>query len=68
MQKFTAMGLSQIAPGGVPTPSSQKSVWNKIRNWFSISYQSYVEHYLSQSVDRADFSYREKHLQHKGLL
>ena len=68
MQKFTAMGLSQIAPGGVPTPSSQKSVWNKIRNWFSISYQSEAEFYLSKSVDIADFEYRERQLKYKGLL
>lgn len=30
--------------------------------------QSFAEIYLSQSIDRADFSFREKRLQQKGLL
>ena len=27
-----------------------------------------VEHFLSKSVDRADFECREKHLKYKGIL
>jgi len=32
------------------------------------SHTSVAEHYLSKSIDRADFDYREKVLRHKGLL
>lgn len=68
MQMTTILGLSQIAPGGLPTPSTQTSVLKRIIQWFERPYQSEAEVFLSQSVDRADFEYRERQLKYKGLL
>ena len=68
MQMTTTLGLSQIALGGLPTPSTQTSVWKRIIQWFERPYQSDAEVFLSQSVDRADFEYRERQLKYKGLL
>jgi hypothetical protein len=68
MQITTALGLSQVALGGLPTPSTKTSVLKKITQWFNRPYQSEAEVFLSQSVDRADFEYRERQLKYKGLL
>ena len=68
MQITTTLGLSQIALGGLPTPSTQTSVLKRIIQWFERPYQSDAEVFLAQSVDRADFEYRERQLKYKGLL
>ena len=41
-------------------------LWLWLENKFKIP--SVAERYLSKSIDRADFSYREKILQQKGIL
>ena len=68
MQITTTLGLSQIALGGLPTPSTQTSVLKRIIQSFERPYQSEAEVFLAQSVDRADFEYRERQLKYKGLL
>ena len=68
MNVTTTLGLSQVALGGLPTPSTQSSVLKRIKQWFYRPYQSEAEVFLSQSVDRADFEYRERQLKYKGLL
>ena len=41
-----------------------------LKTWLDKKFRipSVAETYLSKSIDRADFSYREKVLQQKGLL
>ena len=68
MNQILLSGLSQVALGGLQTPSTKKSGWKTFTKWFKSSYQSEAERYLSQSVDRADFEYRERQLKYKGLL
>lgn len=46
---------------------------SKLNDWYEslVGYfrlKSFAELYLAKSIDRADFSYREKLLRHKGLL
>ncbi len=43
-----------------------KNIWEWLERKFYIP--TIAEIYLSQSIDRADFSFREKRLQQKGLL
>lgn len=42
----------------------------KLTNWLKQKFKikSQAELYLAKSIDRADFSFREKVLQQKGLL
>lgn len=68
MQITTALGLSQVASGGLSAPSIKTPILKRIIPWFKRPYQSQAEQYLSQSVDRADFEYRERQLKYKGLL
>ncbi len=41
-------------------------IWSWLEKKFKVP--SVAELYLSKSIDRADFSYREKILQQKGIL
>lgn len=46
---------------------------SKLNDWYKtlvkfLKVKSIAELYLAKSIDRADFSYREKVLRHKGLL
>lgn len=68
MQVITALGLSQVALGGLSAPSIKTPVLKRITQWFKRPYQNEAEYYLSQSVDRADFEYRERQLKYRGLL
>jgi len=46
------------------------SFFKNIKKWIKQKshFSNTAEIYLSKSIDRADFSYREKRLQQKGLL
>jgi hypothetical protein len=68
MQLISALGLSQVVLGGLSAPSIKTPILKRITQWFSRPYQSEAEVFLSQSVDRADFEYRERQLKYKGLL